>query len=507
MPVDDPSGRATTVVVLGADLLLAAMPATGVQLMHACRRAGFDVAVPASWGDEVIARECAERVAERGDSPAILCACPYVADRLATRTAELHRFLVSVVAPPVAAARYLRALARGAALHITYVGACPSSSSPEIDQHFAPAAFLGWLAERGVELAEQPTLFDALLTPDRRRHHSLPGGLPVPQTLAAEAHPRTIVEIFGEDYAAELAEQLIQGGRVLVDLAPRLGCACAGAAVGVHPRTARVVLTTLEPPRSLGPVVDHSLRVPLALPLETPPESPPASASTPVHQPSPATTGWPTRPPARTPAGTPAHSPAVAEAAGSAAHATPHAGTPTVTPRGTPVVPPPRLPRLTPVGVARLSSTGVPRAFDVDGRRLPRAYVAVRRRSAPYLQAVATPPPLAAVSYDGFVAGIAATVAHEVPHWRLRLGEAIAYWHEQGVATAVLERAYSLPKAPDVEGLLATFAAAVERLLELERQAVALDASLAGAEVFRDPERVAEAEEMVVGAGAWGELL
>ena len=498
MPADDPSGRAASVVVLGADLLLAAMPATGVQLMHACRRAGFDAAVPASWGDEVIARECAERVAELGDAPAILCACPYVADRLATRSAELHQFLVSFVAPPVATARYLRALARGAELRITYVGACPSSSAPEIDQHFAPAAFLGWLAERGIVLADQPTVFDGVLSPDRRRHHSLPGGLPVPQTLAGEAHPRAIIEIFGEDYAAEVAEQLIQGSRVLVDLAPRLGCACAGAAAGVHQRTARVVLTALEPPRALGPVVDHSLPVPLHQPLPPPLQLPPDQ---PADQ-GPATGYGP-----YTPVCPAASAPGGTGGAGATRRPTPATGAPMVTPRGTPPVPQFRVPRLTPVGVARLSTTGVPRAFDVDGRRLPRAYVAVRRRSHPYLQAVATPPPLPAVSYDHFVADMAATVAHEVPRWRLRLGEAIAFWRAEGIVTTVLERAYALPKAPDVEGLLATFASAVEHLRALERQAVALDARHAGAVVFRDPERVAEAEQVLLDVEDWGDIL
>jgi hypothetical protein len=111
------------------------------------------------------------------------------------------------------------------------------------------------------------------------------------------------------------------------------------------------------------------------------------------------------------------------------------------------------------------------------------------------------------VSYDHFVADMAATVAHEVPQWRLRLGEAIAFWRAEGVVTTVLERAYALPKAPDVEGLLATFASAVEHLHALERQAVALDARHAGAVVFRDPERVVEAEQVLLDVEEWGDIL
>src|SRR6185436_19392880 len=43
------------IVILGTDALLAALPATPVQLAHACLRAGFANVVPASWGDELIA--------------------------------------------------------------------------------------------------------------------------------------------------------------------------------------------------------------------------------------------------------------------------------------------------------------------------------------------------------------------------------------------------------------------------------------------------------------------
>src|SRR5690348_16284732 len=43
------------VVILGTDALLAAAPATPVQLAHACLRGGFANVIPASWGDELIA--------------------------------------------------------------------------------------------------------------------------------------------------------------------------------------------------------------------------------------------------------------------------------------------------------------------------------------------------------------------------------------------------------------------------------------------------------------------
>ena len=96
-----------------------------------------------------------------------------------------------------------------------------------------------------------------------------------------------------------------------------------------------------------------------------------------------------------------------------------------------------------------------------------------------------------------FVSDVASAVAQHVDHWRARLGEAIAYWRGEGYRTAVLERGLRQKRAPDVDGLIAMFSAAVERLRVLEQQASGVDPALGGEEVFRDPERVREAEALV----------
>ncbi|HKG95057.1 MAG TPA: DnaA/Hda family protein, partial [Gemmatimonadaceae bacterium] len=101
------------------------------------------------------------------------------------------------------------------------------------------------------------------------------------------------------------------------------------------------------------------------------------------------------------------------------------------------------------------------------------------------------------MAFDSFISEIAVAVAQHVEPWKQRLAEAIEYWTAEGYRVSVLERALQLSKAPDVEGLLGTFSAAVDRLKELEGQANAIDGALGGAELFRDPERVAEAEELV----------
>lgn len=99
--------------------------------------------------------------------------------------------------------------------------------------------------------------------------------------------------------------------------------------------------------------------------------------------------------------------------------------------------------------------------------------------------------------YDGFLADVLQEVETRVEQWRVYLGEACAFWRSEGFATTVLERAMSWPTAPDVNGLLATFSAAVEHLRNLEAQALAVDPSLRGHPAFRNPEAVAEAQGLL----------
>ncbi len=247
-----------------------------MQVAHACRAAGYAAAIPATWGDELIAEGCARRLATRTLPSAIFCSCRRVRDRLLGPGADLLPFLVSFVAPPVATARYLRELYGETPIDITYVGTCPSASNePSIDRQVRPEAFYASLAERGIVAAEEPLVFNSFFAPDRRRCHSLPGGLPIDSLLQAQDGvaraaddgsdeddealpfiPRSVVEIREVEYAAELAQYLITGAPVLLDLGPRLGCACSGAVSGATASQARDAVIALEPPRSPTPVVE-----------------------------------------------------------------------------------------------------------------------------------------------------------------------------------------------------------------------------------------------------------
>ncbi|HEY0969658.1 MAG TPA: hypothetical protein VGE02_01640, partial [Gemmatimonadales bacterium] len=139
--------------------------------------------------------------------------------------------------------------------------------------------------------------------------------------------------------------------------------------------------------------------------------------------------------------------------------------------------------------------TPVPPPAAVTAQAAVAARAAVDSTAAGNAVAVATPP--RGGTYEAFVAGVSAVVADEVGRWSTRLDDAIAFWRSHGYSTAVLERARALPQRPDVEGLLATFAAAADYLRRLEELATSVYPEVAGNTVLRDPERVAEAEAFV----------
>jgi hypothetical protein len=273
-----------SVAIIGNDAVLVAAPATPVQLSHACLRYGFSVAVPASWGDELVATEALRQLALRNKGPVVMCVCPYARSRLLTPGPDLEPFLVSLAPPPVATARYLRAVYGEHGVHLTYIGSCPSAADPVFDARLTPDAFLADLAEHGIALSEQPLVFDSIVPPDRRRWCSLPGGVPSPEMLGSDADARTLVEIERNDVSTDLVQHIITREHVLLDLAPSLGCACSGAIGSLAARSARAAVAALEPPRAPGPVIDPTVVVSLDVPpmptvLPAPSISPPTNAT------------------------------------------------------------------------------------------------------------------------------------------------------------------------------------------------------------------------------------
>ncbi|HEX2717013.1 MAG TPA: [Fe-Fe] hydrogenase large subunit C-terminal domain-containing protein [Gemmatimonadaceae bacterium] len=371
---------APAVVILGNDALLAARPATPVQLAHACLAAGYRAVVPASWGDELVAAATLQLVGTRAERPIIQCACPHVARRVLAVGSELAPYLASVVAPPVAAARYVRRHSSGA-VRITYVGRCPAAADDSIDARLTPEELLAQLADRGIELLAQPTIFESVIPPDRRRHLSLPGG--VPSDDALRRRELAVETIAGDDLATEVAEKVLSATKSLLDVAPAVGCACAGAAAGPDGRAA---IAELEPPRAPSPVVDVSGAASLELPVTIAVRSPldvvaspgqlPAAAASSTDAP-PASPVVPAEPvPPRRP------------------RLTPPGGEP-VAPGPIAAAPPPSqgTPRRRSTSVSRIVPGPPPVASDQEGRLLPRTYVARRRSPRAGIPVFTEPPP------------------------------------------------------------------------------------------------------------------
>jgi hypothetical protein len=238
-----------------------------VQLANACLAAGYSAAVPASWGDELIAEAALKRIAARGEEALILCSCPRVAERM-RRMGSLRQNLLPFVSPPVAAARYLRARAGLQGLHITYVGDCPGAADPAIDRYATPAALLRSLGKRNINPASQSTTMDERVARDGRRFYSLPGGAPAPNWIYAERRGPAVIEPQSADYIAEVANHVAKRDRCVLDIATRLGCACSGAVVGANWSQARAAVSAMEPDRAVHEVLDHELQVDVAAMLE-----------------------------------------------------------------------------------------------------------------------------------------------------------------------------------------------------------------------------------------------
>jgi hypothetical protein len=109
------------------------------------------------------------------------------------------------------------------------------------------------------------------------------------------------------------------------------------------------------------------------------------------------------------------------------------------------------------------------------------------------------PAPTGENEFDSFLSDITSTLEEvvEAAPWRRVLGEAILRWEGVGIRTRRLEEALDADSAPDVDALVASFSRDSERLREIERELRARDPEDFDPEVFRDPDRLDEAEALL----------
>lgn len=251
--------EALAVLVVGTDTLIEALPARPIQLAHACGALGFDLVIPLSWGDELVAEAALRSLEARSPGPAVLCACPLVRERLLQSGAELGVTMISLVSPVAAVARHLRATIGAVLGSLSYAGRCPGAITPDYDVAYDPDALFSIMRDRGIQLAKQPDTFQDRLPPDRRRYASLPGGCPAPEQLWRRCNEMTLVELESSELAIDLAQHLLSPHPVLVDVAATLGCHCCGVTPSTADFSVRVAVASLEPPRSATPIVTDAV--------------------------------------------------------------------------------------------------------------------------------------------------------------------------------------------------------------------------------------------------------
>jgi chromosomal replication initiation ATPase DnaA len=99
--------------------------------------------------------------------------------------------------------------------------------------------------------------------------------------------------------------------------------------------------------------------------------------------------------------------------------------------------------------------------------------------------------------FAAFMTDVAEEIEHQVEAWRARLTDGLERWKNEGYRTARLEQLLQQDVPVAVDQALKEFERDVKRLRSLETAMEAIQPGRAEDSVFRDPERVAEAEAMV----------
>jgi diguanylate cyclase (GGDEF)-like protein len=268
-------------LILPNEISVFFFPATPEQILNACFEAGFLTVYFEAIGDELVAAEYLRLWNDGSNRSWLRSTSPVVVNYCRTRVQELLPFLAPVVTPAVALARYIRRI-ENENTDIVYTGfGAPgeNGTKSELDICISFDELEALLTDRGARPLDQPqTLYR--LTPDRRRHLSLAGGLPRRLLEEQRQNSRTFRKERDLKALPILARALIEEGSPLgfVDILPfdgNLGHPAFGPGDDLYWR--KEIAELSEPPRSEDPVVqpvgDLDLRTffePKKVDLETP---------------------------------------------------------------------------------------------------------------------------------------------------------------------------------------------------------------------------------------------
>jgi diguanylate cyclase (GGDEF)-like protein len=293
-------GRAALILPTEATVFF--YPATPEQLINACFAAGFERIYFESVGDELVAGEYLRLWRENEGRSWVRSTSPIVVNYCRTKLPELLPFLAPVVTPAVALARYIRALERAAVPAGPRMAPLPADGDgpgrpvsgpsvppePELQIVYAGVGAPGVNGDSGaidlsVSLIElEQLLHDAgavpleqrltlhRMPPERRRHLSLPGGLPVAMLDEQRQSSRKFKRVRGLLGLPAVARALIGEETPLgfVDVLPfegGLGHPAYGPPEDLFWR--RTIADLVEPSRSDEPVVEP-IEVDLAIHYE-----------------------------------------------------------------------------------------------------------------------------------------------------------------------------------------------------------------------------------------------
>src|SRR5882762_9312973 len=165
------------VLILSVESAAHFYPATPEQAVNASYAAGYRAVHRGVLGDELVARQYRELLADDGWGTIIRSTCPVVVETVRTQYPELVPYLAPVATPIAAEARYLKAL-YGAETPIVYAGVCITEGGPDVDAAITFAELEYVFSKRGVSVEDQP-LYYSRIPEERRRFWSTAGGLPI----------------------------------------------------------------------------------------------------------------------------------------------------------------------------------------------------------------------------------------------------------------------------------------------------------------------------------------
>ncbi len=250
------------VLILSVESAAHFYPATPEQVVNACYAAGYRAVHRGVLGDELVARQYRELLADDGWGTIIRSTCPVVVETVRTQYPELVPYLAPVATPIAAEARYLKAL-YGADTPVVYAGVCLTEGGPDVEAAITFAELEYVLTKRGVAVEEQ-ALFFSRIPEERRRFWSTAGGLPLELLKEERQASRRFRKVRGlgqlEAIAHAVGVDRIDLG--FVDILPCEGCLdhpLLGPRDQLFRR--REIVGATEPPRATGSVLAEGVKI------------------------------------------------------------------------------------------------------------------------------------------------------------------------------------------------------------------------------------------------------